>query len=85
MFAWFFLTALYLQLVLAYSPLQVGLAFLPGNLVMGAMSIGLSARLVLRFGIRPPLGVGLIFASSGSCSWRARPLTATSSPTSSRA
>jgi EmrB/QacA subfamily drug resistance transporter len=65
MFAWFFLTALYLQLVLAYSPLQVGLAFLPGNLVMGAMSVGLSARLVLRFGIRPPLGVGLLFASLG--------------------
>jgi EmrB/QacA subfamily drug resistance transporter len=65
MFAWFFLTALYLQLVLGYSPLQVGLAFLPGNLVMGAMSIGLSAKLVLRFGIRPPLGVGLIFASLG--------------------
>src|SRR4029453_18165505 len=36
MFAWFFLTAPYLQLVLGYSPLQVGLAFLPGNLVMGA-------------------------------------------------
>jgi EmrB/QacA subfamily drug resistance transporter len=65
MFAWFFLTALYLQLVLGYSPLQVGLAFLPGNLVMGAMSIGLSARLVLRFGIRPPLAVGLLFASIG--------------------
>jgi MFS family permease len=65
MFAWFFLTALYLQLVLGYSPLQVGLAFLPGNLVMGAMSIGLSAKLVLRFGIRPPLGVGLILASLG--------------------
>jgi EmrB/QacA subfamily drug resistance transporter len=65
MFAWFFLTALYLQLVLGYSPLQVGLAFLPGNLVMGAMSIGLSARLVLRFGTRPPLAVGLLFASLG--------------------
>jgi EmrB/QacA subfamily drug resistance transporter len=65
MFAWFFLTALYLQLVLGYSPLQVGLAFLPGNLVMGAISIGLSARLVLRFGIRPPLGAGLLFASIG--------------------
>jgi MFS family permease len=65
MFAWFFLTALYLQLVLGYSPLQVGLAFLPGNLVMGAMSIGLSARLVLRFGIRPPLGAGLLLASLG--------------------
>jgi EmrB/QacA subfamily drug resistance transporter len=65
MFAWFFLTALYLQLVLGYSPLQVGLAFLPGNLVMGAMSIGLSAKLVLRFGIRPPLAAGLLFASLG--------------------
>jgi EmrB/QacA subfamily drug resistance transporter len=65
MFAWFFLTALYLQLVLGYTPLQVGLAFLPGNLVMGAMSIGLSAKLVLRFGIRPPLAVGLLCAALG--------------------
>jgi len=65
MFAWFFLTALYLQLVLGYSPLQVGLAFLPGNLVMGAMSIGLSAKLVLRFGIKPPLSAGLVLASLG--------------------
>jgi EmrB/QacA subfamily drug resistance transporter len=65
MFAWFFLSALYLQLVLGYTPLQVGFAFLPGNLVMGAMSIGLSAKLVLRFGIRPPLTVGLLFASLG--------------------
>ena len=65
MFAWFFLSALYLQLVLGYSPLEVGLAFLPGNLVMGAMSIGLSAKLVLRFGIRPPLTVGLLFACLG--------------------
>ena len=65
MFAWFFLTALYLQLVLGYSPLQVGLAFLPGNLIMGAMSIGLSAKLVLRFGIRLPLGAGLLAAALG--------------------
>jgi EmrB/QacA subfamily drug resistance transporter len=65
MFAWFFLTALYLQLVLGYSPLQVGLAFLPGNLVMGAMSIGLSAKLVLRFGTRAPLGAGLLLAALG--------------------
>jgi EmrB/QacA subfamily drug resistance transporter len=65
MFAWFFLSALYLQLVLGYSPLQVGLAFLPGNLIMGAMSIGLSAKLVLRFGIRPPLTAGLLFAALG--------------------
>src|SRR5437763_11515105 len=55
MFAWFFLSALYLQLVLGYSPLQVGLAFLPANLIMAAFSLGLSARLVMRFGIRLPL------------------------------
>ena len=65
MFAWFFLSALYLQLVLGYSPLEVGLAFLPGNLIMGAMSIGLSAKLVMRFGIRLPLGVGLSLAGLG--------------------
>ncbi len=65
MFAWFFLTALYLQLVLGYSPLLVGLAFLPGSLIMGAISIGLSAKLVLRLGIRPPLSAGLLLAALG--------------------
>ncbi len=65
MFAWFFLSALYLQQVLGYSPLQVGLAFLPANLIMGAFSIGLSAKLVLRFGIKPPLVSGLALAAVG--------------------
>jgi EmrB/QacA subfamily drug resistance transporter len=65
MFAWFFLSALYLQLVLGYSPLQVGLAFLPGNLIMGALSLGVSAKLVMRFGIRTPLAVGLGMAAVG--------------------
>ena len=65
MFAWFFLSALYLQLVLGYSALQVGLAFLPANLIMGTMSIGVSAKLVLRFGIRGPLAIGLASAAAG--------------------
>ena len=65
MFAWFFLSALYLQLVLGYSPLQVGLSFLPANLIMGAFSIGLSAKLVLRFGFRKPLATGLLLAAAG--------------------
>src|SRR5581483_8232457 len=65
MFAWFFLSALYLQLVLGYSPLQVGLGFLPGNLVMGFLSIAVSAKLVMRFGVRWPLGVGLAVAAVG--------------------
>lgn len=65
MFAWFFLSALYLQLVLGYGPMQVGLAFLPANLIMAAFSLGLSAKLVLRFGIRVPLAVGLGLATIG--------------------
>jgi len=65
MFAWFFLSALYMQLVLKYSPMQVGLAFLPSNLIMAAFSLGLSAKLVMRFGIRWPLAIGLGLATIG--------------------
>jgi EmrB/QacA subfamily drug resistance transporter len=65
MFAWFFLSALYLQLVLGYTPLQVGLAFLPANLIMALFSLGLSARLVMRYGIRLPLATGLALAALG--------------------
>jgi EmrB/QacA subfamily drug resistance transporter len=65
MFAWFFISALYLQLVLGYSPLKVGLAFLPANLIMGAFSLGLSAKLVMRFGIKRPLATGLLVAAVG--------------------
>ena len=65
MFAWFFLSAQYLQFVLGYSPLKVGLAFLPANVIMGTFSIGLSAKLVMRFGLRKPLAVGLSFAAVG--------------------
>ena len=60
MFAWFFLSALYLQLVLGYSPLKVGLAFLPANMIMGVLSVGVSAKLVMRFGIKAPLAAGLL-------------------------
>jgi EmrB/QacA subfamily drug resistance transporter len=65
LFAWFFLSALYMQLVLDYTPFQVGLAFLPSNLIMGGFSLGLSAKIVMRFGIKRPLGVGLLFAAAG--------------------
>ncbi len=65
MFAWFFISALYMQLVLHYTPMQVGLAFLPANLIMAAFSLGLSARIVMRFGIRAPLVFGLLLAGIG--------------------
>ena len=67
MFAWFFVSALYMQRVLGYDAMQVGLAFLPGNLIMAVFSLGLSAKLVMRFGIRGPLAWGLALAAWG---WR---------------
>jgi EmrB/QacA subfamily drug resistance transporter len=61
MFAWFFLSALYLQRVLGYSALEVGFAFLPGTVLWGASSLLLSDKLVMRFGIKTPLVGGLAF------------------------
>jgi EmrB/QacA subfamily drug resistance transporter len=65
MFAWFFISALYLQEVLGYTALEVGLAFLPATLIMGAFSISLSAKLIMRFGIKTPLATGLLLAAHG--------------------
>ncbi|NMV40133.1 DHA2 family efflux MFS transporter permease subunit [Ralstonia insidiosa] len=65
MFAWFFISALYMQRVLNYSAMQVGLAFLPANIIMAVFSLGLSAKLVMRFGIRAPLSLGLLVAAVG--------------------
>jgi EmrB/QacA subfamily drug resistance transporter len=65
MFAAFFMSALYLQLVLGYSALEVGLAYLPSTVVWGAASLFLSDKLVMRFGIKPPLVTGLSLMAVG--------------------
>src|SRR5918995_734297 len=61
MFGLFFLGALYLQLILGYDALQVGLAFLPATLVMGSLSLGFTDKLNMRFGPRNVLITGLFF------------------------
>ena len=65
MFAGFFLSALYLQQVLGYTPLEVGLAYLPSTIVWGVSSVALSDRLVMRFGTKPPLVAGLTLMGIG--------------------
>src|SRR5580765_701981 len=65
MFSSFFLSALYLQLVLGYKPLDVGLTFLPANLIMAVFSIGLSAKIVMRFGIKRPIAAGMTLVALG--------------------
>ena len=50
MYATFFLGTLYLEHVLHYSALETGMAFLPWTVTVGILSLGVTARLVGRFG-----------------------------------
>ncbi len=65
MFGVFFLGALYLQQVLGYDALQVGLAFLPATVMMGALSLGFSEKLIMRFGPRTTLIPGVALVGAG--------------------
>src|SRR6185312_10331570 len=60
MFGMFFLGALYMQRILGYDPLEVGLAFLPGTIVMGTMSLRVSGPVSMRYGARPIVVVCLV-------------------------
>ena len=59
LFGMFFLGALYLQGIQGYSPIEVGLAYLPVALLIGAVSLWLADKLILRFGARRVLIAGL--------------------------
>ncbi len=65
MFGMFFLGALYLQRILGYDALEVGLAFLPATLVMGAMSLRFSGPLSARYGARRALAASLVSIGAG--------------------
>jgi EmrB/QacA subfamily drug resistance transporter len=60
MFSTFLLGVLYLQHVHGYGALRTGLAFLPLTLVLGLLSVGVTARLMERFGPSRVLVAGLI-------------------------
>jgi EmrB/QacA subfamily drug resistance transporter len=65
MFGMFFLGSLYLEQVLGYDALEIGLAFLPATLVMGFMSLRVSEPLITRFGPRTVLLPGMLFVAAG--------------------
>ena len=65
MFASFFLGALYLEHVLGYSAIHTGLAFLPMTLSIGVLSVGVTPRLLNRFGPKRTLIPGLAMALAG--------------------
>ena len=65
MFAMFFLGALYLQRVLGYNPLEVGLAFLPSTVLMGIISLRYTERMITRFGAPTVLLPGVVMIGLG--------------------
>jgi EmrB/QacA subfamily drug resistance transporter len=65
MFGMFFMGSLYLQRVLGYDALQIGLAFLPVCIVMGTLSARYSEPLIMRFGARRLLFPGLGMVAAG--------------------
>jgi EmrB/QacA subfamily drug resistance transporter len=65
MFGLFFLGSLYLERVLGYDALQIGLAFLPVTIVMGTLSVRFSEPLIMRFGARTVLFPGLTLVAVG--------------------
>ena len=65
LFGMFFLGALYLQRVLGYGPVEVGLAFLPVAVLIAVMSLQVTDKLVLRYGARSTLLAGLTFVLAG--------------------
>lgn len=64
-FTFFFLYSLYLRGILHYDAVRTGLAFLPITLAIGILSVGPSAWLIQRFGVRIPLVGGLIVSAAG--------------------
>ncbi|MFL5886957.1 MAG: MFS transporter [Thermoleophilaceae bacterium] len=64
MFAMFLYLTLYLQNVLAYSPLQAGLRFLPFS-VMSFVLAPIAGNLAQRYPVRGFLGIGLVMVSGG--------------------
>jgi EmrB/QacA subfamily drug resistance transporter len=76
-FGMFFLGALYLQGILGYSPLEVGLAFLPSCVVMGALSLGYAEKLIMGIGPKAALISGLVVAGVGLLLWARTPVDGT--------
>jgi len=77
MFGMFFLGALYLRRVLGYSPLGIGLAFLPVTVVIGTLSLGYAEKLITRFGARATLLPGLVLVAAGLALFSRAPVHAT--------
>jgi EmrB/QacA subfamily drug resistance transporter len=75
MFSMFFMGSLYMQRVLGYDALQIGLAFLPGTIIMGVLSLGYSHKLVMRYGARAVMVPAFVLITAGLALFTQAPVT----------
>jgi EmrB/QacA subfamily drug resistance transporter len=73
-FGMFFLGAVYMQRVLGYDPLQVGLAYLPVALSIGTLSLFVAPQLNMKIGPRATLLPGLVLMAVGLLLFAAAPV-----------
>lgn len=71
---WRFITSLYLQSILDYTPLEVGFSFLPATVIAACLTLKLSGKLISHLGIRLPLAGGLIFSAVGLALFAMNPI-----------
>ena len=62
MMGMFFLTSLYMQIVMHLTPMQIGLAFLPFPIIVGILSNRMP-KLIARHGFKPFMVAGLVITS----------------------
>jgi EmrB/QacA subfamily drug resistance transporter len=65
LFAMQFLVPLYLRRLLGYDAMEIGLAFVPLPLAIAAFSLGVTGRLIVRFGAAVTLLPGLALIAAG--------------------
>jgi EmrB/QacA subfamily drug resistance transporter len=74
MFGTFFLGSQYFEGVLGYSPMKIGLAFLPTTIVMAALSVRFTEPLITRYGARPVMTAGLVLIVAGLAAFAFAPV-----------
>ena len=74
MFGTFFLGSQYFEGVLGYSPMRIGLAFLPTTVVMAALSVRYTEPLITRYGARPVMTAGLVLMIAGLAAFAFAPV-----------
>lgn len=73
-FGWFFFSPLYVQGILGHTSLETGMSFVPAMFTMAVLSLGVTARVVGRFGPKRPMVTGMVLMTGGLLLFARTPL-----------